>query len=130
MNAARAIALALMLFGLVLHTFTSTVKSTEFTVWFWLLSLSPYIVAACLYFLVHRPHAAAGALVLPAILDAGAYYSAFINPQSSTASLGLLFIPIWNVLLFAPLGAVIGWLIGRRARCDRMGCRHRNIEHL
>jgi hypothetical protein len=110
----RVIALVLISFGLVLHTFTWTVKASSFSVRNWLLSLSPYIVSALLCFAFRKPHAAAGALILPAILDAGAYYSAFVDPQGSTAALSLLVIPIWNILLFVPIGAAIGWWVGRR----------------
>ena len=44
-----------------------------------------------------------------------AFYSAFIHPTSSTAALGLLFMPLWNLLFFAPVGALLGWLISKRA---------------
>src|SRR4051812_44631516 len=114
MNTARVIALTLMLFGLVLHTFTWAVKSTSFSVGYWALALSPYMVAACLYFLARKPHAAAGALVLPALLDAGNYYSVFVNPQGSTAAVGLFFVPIINVAFLVPIGAALGWWVGRR----------------
>lgn len=115
MSAASVIAVVLMLFGLTLHTYTEFVQATSFSSGFWLLSLGPYICAAIILFLLRRPYVAAGALVLPALLDAGAYYSALIHPQSSSAGLGLLFVPIWNLLLFAPLGGVLGWLVGRRS---------------
>jgi hypothetical protein len=114
MSPARVIALVLMLFGLVLHTFTWTIKSTHFSVGFWLLSLSPYIAAACLYFWAHKPHAAAGALFLPALFDAGNYYSVFVDPQSSTAALGMLFVPLLNIGILVPIGATVGWWVGRR----------------
>jgi hypothetical protein len=115
MSPSRVIALVLLLFGVCLHTYVEAVKSSSFSTGFWLLSLSPYIVAALLLFAFRKPHMAAGALILPAIFDLGSYYSAFIDPQSSTASLGLLFVPIWNLLLFGPLGAAVGWLVCRRA---------------
>ena len=114
MSPARLIALTLLLVGFVLHTFTWTVKSAHFAVGFWLLSLSPYIAGACLYFWARKPHAAAGALLLPALFDAGNYYSVFVNPQSSTAALGMLFVPILNIAVFVPLGAAVGWWVGRR----------------
>jgi hypothetical protein len=114
MSPAHVIALVLMLFGLVLHTFTWTVKSTHFAVGFYLLSLSPYIAAACFYFWARRPHAAAGALLLPALLDAGNYYSVFVEPQGSTAALGMFFVPLLNIAVLVPIGAAVGWWAGRR----------------
>jgi hypothetical protein len=71
-------------------------------------------VAACLYFWARRPHAAAGAIVLPALFDAGNYYSVFMDPQSSTAALGMLFIPLVNIAILVPIGAAVGWWVGRR----------------
>jgi len=38
----------------------------------------------------------------------------FVNPQSSTAALGMLFVPILNIAVFVPLGAAVGWWVGRR----------------
>jgi hypothetical protein len=103
-----------MTYGLVLHTFTWTVMASYFSAGYWLLSVSPYIAAAILYFVFGKPHAAAGALILPALMDAGAYYSAFVDPRSSMAGLGLLVVPIWNILLLVPIGAATGWWVGRR----------------
>ncbi|WP_148715184.1 hypothetical protein [Chitinolyticbacter meiyuanensis] len=37
------------------------------------------------------------------------HYSVFIRPQSSTAAIGLLVMPLWNLLLIGPIGAVIAW---------------------
>jgi hypothetical protein len=76
--------------------------------------LSPYIACALLLGLLKRPHAAAGALLVPAIMDAGNYYSVFIYPTSSTAGLGMIFVPLWNLAVFVPLGGALGWWIGRR----------------
>ena len=106
MNRPRVIAIALMLFGFALHTYTWTVEASFFSFGFWLLSLSPYIASAALYLLTRKPHVAASALALPVILDIGAFYSVFVDPQSSMAGLVLFFLPIWNTLLFVPLGAV------------------------
>jgi len=114
MTLSRAIALGLMLFGLVLHTFTWTVMASSFSPGFWLLSLSPYMASALLYFAFGKPHAAAGAVILPAVLDSGAYYWAFIGHQSDMGGLGLLVIPIWNILLLVPVGAGVGWWVGQR----------------
>jgi hypothetical protein len=114
MSPSRVIALTLMAFGLVLHTFTWAVKSTHFSVGFWLLSLSPYIAASCLYFWARKPHAAAGALVLPGLFDAGNYYSVFVDPTSSTSALGMVFVPILNIAVFVPTGTAVGWWVGRR----------------
>jgi hypothetical protein len=116
MSVARVMALSLLIFGAALHTYTHAVEASSFSLWFWLLSLSPYIAGAVLLFVFKRPHATAGALLLPAFLDAGTFYSAFIDPQSSTASLGLGFVPFLNIFVLVPIGGAIGWWIGYRIR--------------
>jgi hypothetical protein len=47
------------------------------------------------------------------VADSFMHYSVFIAPKSSTAALGLLAMPFWNLLLTAPVGAGIGWLLAR-----------------
>jgi len=51
--------------------------------------------------------------VAPVIIDLFTYYSVFIKPGSSTASLALLWIPIWNTVIFLPLGLLIGFGIDK-----------------
>ena len=114
MATARIIAIALMIFGSVLHTFTWTMLASTFSVGFWLLSLNPYIASAIMYFLLRKPHMAAGAAVLPAIADIGAFYWVFVDPQGDMAGLALIVVPVWNILLLVPVGAGIGWWVGRR----------------
>jgi hypothetical protein len=121
MKIARSMALTLLAFGAVLHSYTHLVEADAFHVGFWLLSMSPYLVGAVVLFALDRPHATAGALLLPAFLDAGAFYSAFIDPQSSTASLGLAFVPIINLCVLVPIGGAIGWWVGYRIRITSEG---------
>jgi hypothetical protein len=116
MRTARIMAYALLLYGAVLHTYTHVSSAASFSVGWWLWSLSPYIAGALILILFKRPHATVGALVIPALLDAGNYYSVFIRPESSTAGLGMLFIPFWNLVVFVPIGAAIGWFVGYRIR--------------
>jgi hypothetical protein len=120
MDPSRVIPLVLMLFGFVLHTFTWVVMASSFSLGFWLLSLSPYIASALLYFAFGKPHAAAGAVILPAVLDAGAYYWAFVDTHGDMGGLGLLVIPIWNIVFLVPIGAGIGWWVGQRATTKNM----------
>jgi hypothetical protein len=114
MSTARIMAYVLLLYGAVLHTYTHLVRAASFSVGWWLWSLSPYIAGGLILILFRRPHATAGALMVPALLDAGNFYSVFIHPEGSTASLGLLFVPLWNLVAFVPVGAAIGWWVGNR----------------
>lgn len=116
MKPSEKIALALILFGLVLHTYTNVVEASDFSFGFWLWSMSPYAAGSALLWLFRQSQAAVGALILPAIMDAGTFYSVFVAPESSTAALGLLFMPLWNLVVFMPLGGGVGWWVGKRTR--------------
>jgi hypothetical protein len=120
MSKVRILAFSFLAFGLLLHTYTSTVEATSFHVGFWLWSLSPYIVAGVLLFQFRLPHASAGALVLPIIMDTGTFYSVFISPEGSTAALGLLIMPLWNLIIFVPAGGLLGWRLDKRLQKDAL----------
>ena len=113
---ASRIAMALIAFGFALHTYTVTVQASFFSLGFWLWMLAPYVGASALLWMFKQPHAAAGALFIPVLLDCANYYSVFVRPESSTAALGMIFVPLWNLVLFGPIGGTLGWLAGRRQR--------------
>jgi hypothetical protein len=116
MKTSRTVATALIALGTALHTYTWLFEVPSFSIPFWLWSMSPYLAAATLLWLFHEPQAATGALVMPPIFDVANFYSVFISPESSTAGLGMVFVPMWNLLVFVPLGGGIGWWVGRRLR--------------
>lgn len=116
MKLSEKIALALVLFGFVLHTYTNVVEASGFSFGFWLWALSPYVAGGALFWLFRQPQATVGALILPAFMDAGTFYSVFVAPEHSTAALGLLFVPLWNLVVFVPLGGGVGWWVGKRLR--------------
>jgi hypothetical protein len=49
-------------------------------------------------------------------LDAMSVYAVFIHPTSATAPLILLFAPLYNFVIFTPLGIAAGRLQDRRRR--------------
>jgi hypothetical protein len=116
MSVARVIAVALLALGVGLHTYIWSFEASSFAIQYWLLALVPYAASGILLFLFKRPHAAAGAMILPALLDVATFYSVFIDPRGSTAALGLILVPLWNIAIFAPIGAAIGWWVGYRIR--------------
>jgi hypothetical protein len=116
MKPSEKIAFALMLFGFVLHTYTNVVEASHFSLGFWLWAMSPYAAGGALLWLFRQPQAAVGALILPAFMDAGTFYSVFFSPENSTAALGLLLMPLWNLVVFIPLGGGVGWWVGKRMR--------------
>jgi hypothetical protein len=114
----RLIAFGLLIYGLAIHSYIVLFKAegdlNGFLIGLWVWSLSPYVVGAVLLRLRRNACAAAGWLVLPTMLDAVTYYDVFINPMHSTAELGLLFAPLWNLLLLRPLGGFAGWMFERK----------------
>jgi len=117
---ARVVALALLSVAILVHSYTAFFKADGgvggFVIGLWAWSLVPYGVGAALLFVFRNSPAAVGWLILPAFMDLMTYRSVFVSPQGSTAALGLLFAPLWNLVLLGPVGGVIGWLAGRRLR--------------
>jgi len=113
---------ALIALAIGLHAYENFVKSSgAFSVGFFLWSLTPY--ALCLivaWFSVSSIPAVAGA-VIALLFDFDAHNHVFVNPTSSTAGLALLFVPLWNTLVFAPLAMLAAMLLLRlRPRADEI----------
>jgi hypothetical protein len=80
----------------------------------------PYTVALLLPKLRIATRASALGYALAALAgDLLMHYMVFIAPRGSTAALGLLFMPLWNLLLLGPIGALLVWLVNRRGRLDQ-----------
>jgi hypothetical protein len=120
MKPIERIATSLIAFGFVLHTYEHTIEAERFLVAFWLWSLSPYIVATIILARFRHAHAAIGALAIPILLDLMTFFSVFVSPQSSTAGLAMLFTPLWNLLVFVPLGAAVGRWVRNRSNADAL----------
>lgn len=118
MRASGRVAASLIAFGFVFHTYVHAIEAQTFSVAFWLWSLSPYIVATIILVRFRHAYAATGALVIPILLDFMTFHSIFISPQSSTAALGMLFTPLWNLLLFVPMGAAVGRWVRNQSNED------------
>lgn len=105
----------LIAFGVALHLKEAFWESSEplstFSIGIFLWSLAPYMVILTLRKWLYG---ALCAVVLVFIVDLWIYLEVFVFPGSSTASLGLLFIPLWNLLLTIPLSFFIGSKIAKR----------------
>jgi len=118
--------------GLLLHLYTVLFKAegpfNSFLLGLLLWSWLPY--AAPLLFLLRwrSGYSALGAALLALTVDLLVFYTAFIRPRSSTASLALLFAPLWNLLLFVPFWALIGWLLSRVLRSATASSGYRSRE--
>ncbi len=108
--------------AVALHVYENLLKSSgEFSPGALVWASMPY--ALCLVvssYSATRLAAIAGALVALSF-DLLAYYAVFVNPTSSTAALALLFVPLWNTFVFAPVATGATWLLLRR--------RDRHIQH-
>lgn len=120
-------ALALCGAGAALHLYTVVFKAaggeegagaSAFLIGLWVFSCAPYAISAWLA----RGRWAAWALGAAAaclVADLYMHYSVFVAPAGSTAALGLLFMPLWNLVIIGPAGALLAgavhWAWRRKA---------------
>jgi hypothetical protein len=106
--------------GCLLHAYTLTFKAeggwSLFVLALFAFSLTPYAVSATLARFGRTVSCALGFAAGALVGDTITYYSVFIAPQSSTAALGLLVMPAWNLILLGPIGALISWASARIAQ--------------
>lgn len=114
MSGVRIASMGLLACGLALHTYTAVALASSFHPGFWLWSVSPYLIAALMLWRWRRPFAVLGATTLPLLADLAMHIAVFKAPQGSTSALGLMAMPLWNLVLMIPFGSAVGWLIDRR----------------
>jgi hypothetical protein len=111
----RYIVYALCLGGLILHLKTAFWESAEpfdsFSLKLLLGSLIPYV---CIIIFRKASYGALCATIVVFLFDLFMHLEAFVWPSSSTAALGLLFMPIWNTVFFVPLSFLAGYFIQER----------------
>lgn len=111
----RCYTLLLCLAGVALHLYTALFQAEPglaryLTGWF-LWSCAPYAVALALLMLVRRAAIAMGYAAASLCLDASMFISVFVYSTNSTAAVGLIVVPFWNLVLFGPAGSLIGGLL-------------------
>lgn len=103
--------------GVALHAYTMAFKadggSSLFIAALFAWSAAPYALAVALGGRVVRPAIAAAYAAAALVGDALMHHAVFIQPKGSTAALGLLFMPLWNLLLIGPAAALLAWLLLR-----------------
>lgn len=113
----RSVATVLALSGLLLHAIGAIVDwgqqprglSLALMVWSWL----PYLTGLLLRFAIRNAVIPTVGLAGPLILDFLNYYSVYVASASSTAALGLLWAPFWNMVVVGPIGLLIGWGVSK-----------------
>jgi hypothetical protein len=116
--AVRRLAYGLCAAGVALHSVTAFVMaegpSSGFTLALLGFSCLPY-AAMCLLVAVTKQVVPAAAGAGAALLADGAmFWSVFIRPTGSTAAVGLVLMPVWNLVLITPLAAALAYLLTRR----------------
>lgn len=115
---AKTTALTLCSAGVALHLYTALFKAEggsgaiAFLIGLLLWSSAPYAIAAVL---ARGRHVvwALGAAAACLAADLFMHYTVFFAPKGSTAALGLLFMPLWNLVVIGPAGALLCWLAHR-----------------
>lgn len=113
----KRLALSCSIAGVMLHLYTATFRAegglSLFLVGLFLWSCTPYGVLLVLLLLARKPVLAMGYGATSLGFDIYTYVTVFVWPSSSTAALGLLVMPFWNLVLFGPAGTFIAWLLLR-----------------
>jgi hypothetical protein len=113
--------------GLALHLYTVFFRAEGeldfeglvFLVGLLVWSLVPYLVWGSVAVVKRQVDPAIGGAFATLGFDLFMHYSVFVSPTGSTAALGLLFAPFWNLILFGPIGAAVSWLLLSMARRRR-----------
>jgi hypothetical protein len=74
-------------------------------------SLVPYFV---IFILRKFSYGSLCAATLVFAFDLWMHLEAFVFPSSSTSALGLLFMPLWNLVLVIPVAYLVGSMISKR----------------
>ena len=73
----------------------------------------PYFLCAIALVLMRSALPALPAACVVVFFDALTMHDVFIAPTRSTAALALLWMPLWNLIIFAPLTLFLTWLVLR-----------------
>lgn len=113
----RIATVAVLILGMLLHFFTASVKAegglSSFSANLMFMAWVPYVVVAVVFIFVKNAMVPLGGALAAFGIDTAVYLSVFVWPQGSTAPLALLFMPYWNLLLFVPIGMLVGWGISK-----------------
>ena len=102
----------------LLHGYVHSMLSRQAPEWFFLLwSMVPYVVCLLVLILSARAVHVISAAAVALLLDGWMYYSV-LTSSSSTAVLGLLWMPIWNTIIFVPLTMWVTLMVVRRRAAE------------
>jgi hypothetical protein len=111
----RQIIYLLIFLGTALHLkaefWGSSDPGSRFSIGVLIWSLIPYLV---IFIFRNFLYGSLCAVTLVFAFDLWMHLEAFVFPSSSTSALGLLFMPLWNLILVIPLSYFIGSTISKR----------------
>jgi hypothetical protein len=105
---------AVTIAALALHVYESRYSSAGLSIGFLLWATLPYVLSVGMSSVSAIGRAATAGAVVALLFDISMYYSVSVNPKGSTAALGLLFMPLWNTLVFVPAATALAHVILRR----------------
>lgn len=115
---ARRWLVGIVTLGMALHVYTFAFKAeggvSLFAIGLFCWCIAPYVLAGVVGWQMQQAGIAAAYAAAALAGDAWMHHAVFIAPQSSTAALGLLFMPLWNLLVLGPAAALLAWLALRR----------------
>jgi hypothetical protein len=109
-----AIALLPILAGIGLHGYEHALESDNgFSLGFFLWSVMPYGICVAGLAMSWNPLSVGFAASVALGFDLLAHYSVFVHPTSSTAPLVLLFMPVYDTVLWIPAALLLAHLARR-----------------
>ncbi len=115
-------AVMVALLGIALHGYISLFKAADgpnaFTLGLLAFSVVPYVVCLLVTLMGKgQPLVGLFGAVAALVMSGITYHSVFTAPSSSTAAIGLLFVPLVNLLVAVPAGMLVGlglrWWLAR-----------------
>ena len=89
-------------------------SSSSFSYGWFTWALLPYFLVLVLASFKGTRFPALAGGVVALLVDLWTFREVFIQPKSSTASLALIWMPLWSTILFVPIATLIAWAVSRR----------------
>jgi len=103
-----------------LHGYEQLAKAASPKLTWFLWAMMPYALCVIVMFFSNSATPALLGSCVALGFDVLAHHDVFVDPRGSPAALALLFVPLWNTLIFAPAAMLISWaVIRRRGQLDR-----------
>jgi hypothetical protein len=113
----KSVAILVPSLGILLHAYISFFEASggpnAFTLGLLAWSSLPYAICLLIAFAIDRPFLGFCGATVALLADLGTYYSVFVSPTSSAAAISVLFAPMVSLVVWVPVGVLVGFLLGR-----------------